>query len=47
MVERQTPEREVGVNPHSGRRIVSLSKVHLSPKSTGNTHEAVAPFRHE
>ena len=30
MVERQTPEREV--DPHSGRRVVSLSKIHLPPK---------------
>ena len=38
MVEHQTPEREVGgFNPHSGRREVSLSKIHLPPKSTGNT----------
>ena len=36
------PEREVvGLDPHSGRPIVSLS-IYL-PKSTGNTQEAVAP----
>ena len=27
----------------SGRRVVSLSKIHLPPKSTGNTQEAVSP----
>ena len=50
MEERRTPEREVGLrsersgfDPHSGRRVVSLSKIHLPPKSTGNTQEAVAP----
>ena len=33
MVERQTPEREVGgFDPHSGRCVVSLSKIHLPPK---------------
>ena len=36
-----------GFNPHSGRRVVSLSKIHLPPKSTGNTQEAVAPNRHD
>ena len=35
-------------DPHSGRRVVSLSKIHLPPpKSTGNTQEAVAPSRHD
>ena len=29
--------------PHSGHRVVLLSKAHLLPKSTGNTQEAVAP----
>ena len=29
VVERWTPEREVGFDPHSGRRVVSLSKIHL------------------
>ena len=44
MVERRTPGREVGVfDPHSGCRVVSLRKIHLPPKSTGNTQEAVAP----
>ena len=32
-----------GFDPHTGRRVVSLSKIHLPPKSTGNTQEAVAP----
>ena len=36
-----------GFDPHSGRRVVSLSKTHLPPKSTGNTQEAVAPSRHD
>ena len=32
----------------SGRRVVSLSKIHLPPKkSTGNTQEAVAPSPHD
>ena len=33
-----------GIDPHSGRRVVSLSKTHVLPKSTGNTQEAVAPW---
>ena len=28
-----------GFDPHSGHRVVSLSKTHLPPKSTGNTQE--------
>ena len=32
MVERRTPERQVGFDPHSGRRVVSLSRIHLPPK---------------
>ena len=36
-----------GGDPHSGRRVVSLSKIHLPPKSTGNTQEAVAPSGHD
>ena len=39
--------RSRGFDPLSGRRVVSLSKIHLLPKSTGNTQEAVAPSRHE
>ena len=34
--------------PHSGRRVVSLSKTYLPPKKrTGNTQEAVAPSQHD
>ena len=50
MVVRRTPGREVGgggLDPHSGRRVMSLNKIHLPPKSTGNTQEAVAPSRHD
>ena len=36
-----------GLEPHSGRRVVSLSKTYLPPKSTGNTQEAVAPSKHD
>ena len=36
-----------GLDPHSGRRVVSLSKIHLPPKSTGNTQEAVASSQHD
>ena len=36
-----------GDEPHSGRRGVSLSEIHLPPKSTGNTQEAAAPSRHD
>ena len=38
-----------GFDPHSGRRthVVSLTKIHLPPKSTGNTQEAVALARHD
>ena len=37
-----------GCDPHSGRLVVSLSKIHLPPpKSTGNTQEAVTPSRHD
>ena len=39
-----------GFDPHSGRPVVSLSKIHLLPKRTGNTKEAVTSeltqFRH-
>ena len=37
--------RGQGFDSHSGRRVVSLSKMHLPclpPKSTGNTQEAMA-----
>ena len=36
-----------GFDPHSGRRVVSLSKIHLPPKITGNTQEVVAPSKHD
>ena len=37
-----------GFEPHSGQnRVLSLSKAHLLPKSTGNTQEAVAPSQHD
>ena len=39
--------RGLGFDPHSGRCVMSLSKIHLPPKSTGNTQEAVAPSRHD
>ena len=46
IVERQTPEREVG-----GLKPTSLCCVFeqdtLLPESTGNTQEAVAPSRHD
>ena len=32
--------RGLGFDPHEGRRVVSLSKIHLPPKSTGNTQES-------
>ena len=32
--------RGLGFDPHSGRRVVSLSKIRLHPKSTGNTQES-------
>ena len=38
--------RGLWFDPYSGRRVVSLSKIHL-PKSTGKTQEAVAPSRHD
>ena len=33
--------------PLGSNRVVSLSKAHLLPKSTGNTQEAVAPSQHD
>ena len=33
------PHRRPGFDPRSGRCVVSLSKRHLLPKSTGNTQE--------
>ena len=35
--------RGSGFDPHLGRHVVSLSKIRLHPKITGNTQEAVAP----
>ena len=39
--------RGLGLDPYSGRHVVSLSKIRLPPKSTGNIQEAVAPSRHD
>ena len=36
-----------GFEPHSGHRVVSLSKTYLPPKSNSNTQEAVAPSQHD
>ena len=36
-----------GRAPLGSNRVVSLSKAHLLPKSTGNTKEAVAPSQHD
>ena len=36
-----------GFDPHSGHSVESLSKIHLPPKNTGNTQEAVAPSRQD
>ena len=48
MVERRTPEREVeGSILTQVARVVSLSKIHLPPKSTGYTQKAVAPSQHD
>ena len=46
MVASDSGARVQGFDPHSGRRVLSLSEIHLPPKSTGNTQEAVAPSRH-
>ena len=44
----RTPDPEVGVRaPLGSNRVVSRSKAHLLPKSTGNTQEAVAPSQHD
>ena len=46
----RTQDPEVGgggVESHLGRRVVSLSKIYLPTKSTGNTEEAVAPSQHD
>ena len=39
--------RDRGFDPHSGRHVVFLGKLHLLPKSTDNTKEAVAPSQHD
>ena len=45
---RQTQDPEVGgFEPHLGRRVVSLSKIYLPTKSTGNNQKAVAPSEHD
>ena len=36
-----------GFDPYLGHRVESLSKTHLPPKSTGNTHEAKALSQHD
>ena len=36
-----------GFDPHSGRRVVSLSKIQLPPKSAGNIKEVVATSRND
>ena len=33
--------------PLGSNRVVTLSKAHLLPKSTGNTQEAMAPSQHD
>ena len=43
----RTPDPEVGRVPLGSNRVVSLSKVHLLPKSTGNTQEAVPRSQHD
>ena len=42
-----TGARGRGFDPYSGHRVVSMSKIHLPPKSTGDTQEAVASSRHD
>ena len=37
----------VNASDSGSNRVVSLSKAHLLPKSTGNTQEAVAPSQHD
>ena len=48
MVERRTPEREFGVLSSLRPPCCILEQeTFLSPKSTGNTHEAVDLSRHD
>ena len=44
----RTPDPVVGVRvPLGSDCVVTLSKTHLLPKSTGNTQEAKAPSQHD
>ena len=44
----RTPDSEVGDRaPLGPDRVVSLNKIQFTPKSTGNTQEAVATSRHD
>ena len=44
----RTPDPEVGGSaPLGSNGVVSLSKAHLLPKSTGNTQEVVVPSQHD
>ena len=48
----RTPDPEVGGSSPTrvklgSNRVVSLSKAHLLPESTGNTQEVVAPSQHD
>ena len=48
MVERRTPEREVGGSILTEVAVLCpLARYIYLPKSTGNTQEAVAPSRHD
>ena len=47
MVEPRTPEREIGVRYLPPPCCVHDQGCIYSPKSTGNTQEAVAPSRHD
>ena len=46
MVERQTPERKIGVR-NLPLPCCVLEQDALHPENTGNTQEAVAPSRHD
>ena len=39
--------RDCGISHVWSNRVVSLSKAHLLPLSTGNTQEAAAPSQHD
>ena len=47
MVERRTPEREVGGLGKLPLPCCVLEQDTLHPQSTGNTQETVAPSRHD